>query len=107
LPPAMSIDGPTVQWMLNIVEVDPSEQVSVFMRRMSDEAHEMKQFEHAPWEKIVKGLRDEGGVAMDASFRQSFVWDLSLGLGGQKRSQSDQGVFNRLEPVERMDWADW
>lgn len=107
LPPAMSIDGPTVQWMLNMVEVDPSEQVSVFMRRMSDEAHEMKQFEHAPWEKIVKGLRDEGGVAMDASFRQSFVWDLSLGLGGQKRSQSDQGVFNRLEPVERMDWADW
>ena len=107
LPPAMSIDGPTVQWMLNMVEVDPSEQLGVFMRRMSDEAKEMKKFEHAPWEKIIKGLRDEGDVAMDASFRQSFVWDLSLGLGGQKRSQSDQGVFNCLEPVERMDWADW
>lgn len=107
LPPAMSIDGPTVQWILNMAEIDNAETLSGFMRRMSDESEDMRQFEHAPWDKVVKGLRDEGDAAMDASFRQSFVWDVSLGLSVQKRGPGGQGVFNCLEPVERMDWADW
>lgn len=107
LPPAMSIDGPTVQWILNMTEVNNDETLDEFLRRMSDEAENMRQFEHAPWEKVLKGLRDEGDVAIDASFRQSFVWDVSLGLSVQHCGQVGQSVFECLEPVERMDWADW
>ena len=104
LPPAMSIDGPTVEWILNVIEVAKDEPIISFLQRMVAESEEMKRYEHVPWQKVVKELRDEGDVAVDASFRQSFVWDVSLGMSA---SSGKTGNFRRLEPVARLDWADW
>lgn len=103
LPPAMSIDGPTVQWILNMAEIDRSESVVEFLRRMFIEHEQMKQHEHAPWNHIVEALADEGHVAEAASFRQSFVWDVSMGIGAHG---CDSGS-KTLEPVARYDWPDW
>ncbi|KAF7560834.1 hypothetical protein G7046_g3320 [Stylonectria norvegica] len=103
LPPAMSIDGPTVQWVLNMPEVISEETIAAFFGRMILEQEQIQQHQHAPWGQIVHGLRDEGDVAIDASFRQSFVWDVSMGFS---LSQGLRNDFMCMEPVARYDWAD-
>ncbi|ENH70957.1 hypothetical protein FOC1_g10008327 [Fusarium oxysporum f. sp. cubense race 1] len=99
----MSIDGPTVQWVLNMTEVARSETVLEFLQRMLAESEETKEHEHVPWNKVVQNLSDEGPAAVDASFRQSFVWDVSLAMSLAKGPQSH---FTSLEPIARYDWPD-
>ncbi|KAF5012017.1 hypothetical protein FDECE_1901 [Fusarium decemcellulare] len=103
LPPAMSIDGPTVQWILNMAEVVRNETLAEFLQRMSTEQEQIKQHEHVPWNKVVQALRDEGDAAIEASFRQAFVWDVSMAMSMARGDQTD---FTTLEPVARYDWPD-
>ncbi|KAH6981772.1 hypothetical protein BKA56DRAFT_672572 [Ilyonectria sp. MPI-CAGE-AT-0026] len=103
LPPSMSIDGPTVQWLLNMSEVVGDETVAEFLQRMMSEQDQMKQHEHVPWNHVVHGLRDEGAMAEAASFRQSFVWDVSIAMHFAGGDRTD---FKTLEPVARYDWPD-
>lgn len=104
LPPAMSIDGPTVEWILNIFEAKREETLVEFVQRMVFEQEQIRRHEHVPWEKVVQELREEGNAAMDASFRQAFVWDVSMGVAASRGFRSD---FETLEPVARYDWPDW
>ncbi|KAL7923277.1 hypothetical protein ACQKWADRAFT_320266 [Trichoderma austrokoningii] len=103
LQPAMSIDGPTVEWILNMFEVSAEETLADLIQRMVLEQAEMHRHEHAPWEKIVQELREEGEAATNASFRQSFVWDVSMGVAASRGFRSD---FDTLEPVAKYDWPD-
>ncbi|KAF4450084.1 hypothetical protein F53441_6728 [Fusarium austroafricanum] len=103
LPPAMSIDGPTVQWILNMFEVTRNETVLEFLQRVVAESEETKQHEHVPWNKVVQNLSDEGPAAVDASFRQAFVWDITLAMSFSSGAQSN---FSTLEPIARYDWPD-
>lgn len=103
LPPAMSIDGPTTEWILNMVEVMNDETIEEFFKRMSLEQAENRRHQHAPWGQVVQGLRDEGQVAVDASYRQAFAWDMSLGMSAARTSRID---FATLEPRARYGWAD-
>ncbi|KAJ4254430.1 hypothetical protein NW762_010028 [Fusarium torreyae] len=104
LPPAMSIDGPTVQWILNMTEVIRNETLVEFLQRVMAEDEDTKQHEHVPWNKVVQDLSDEGPAAIDASFRQAFVWDVSMAMS---LSQGGQSGFAALEPIARYDWPDW
>jgi hypothetical protein len=104
LQPPMSIDGPTVEWILNMFEVNGEEMLADFILRMGLEQEDIHRHEHAPWEKIVQELREEGEVATNASFRQSFVWDVSMGVAASRGFRSD---FETLEPVAKYDWPDW
>ncbi|KAL9484145.1 hypothetical protein ACSS6W_002934 [Trichoderma asperelloides] len=103
LQPAMSIDGPTVEWILNMFEVNGEETLADFIQRMVLEQEHIQRHEHVPWEKVVQELREEGEVATDASFRQSFVWDVSMGVAASRGFRSD---FDTLEPVAKYDWPD-
>ncbi|KAI8721826.1 AMP-binding domain-containing protein [Fusarium sp. LHS14.1] len=103
LPPAMSIDGPTVQWILNMAEVVRNETLLEFLQRMDLEQEQIREHEHAPWNKVVQALRDEGDAAVEASFRQAFVWDVSMAMSLARGDQSD---FTNLEPIARYDWPD-
>lgn len=105
LPPAMSIDGPTVEWLLNMMEVDWNETVSEFLKRVQEEQRQMLSKEHAPWSHIARELHEEGEVATQASFRQAFVWDVSL--LGMVLPKGYLTEFEVLEPVNRHNWADW
>ncbi|KAF5024213.1 hypothetical protein F66182_3727 [Fusarium sp. NRRL 66182] len=103
LPPAMSIDGPTVEWILSMTRVVRNETLIDFLRRMVTEQEDIKQHQHVPWNKVVQALSDEGQTAVDASFRQAFVWDVSMAMslsGGGKTG------FTSLEPIARYDWPD-
>lgn len=104
LPPAMSIGGPTAQWILNLVQIRDDESVIEYLQRMSAETLEAERHQHAPWQRVLEELRDEAVVAEDASFRQAFVWDVSLGLATSAGFRDD---LKTLEPVARMDWPDW
>ncbi|KAK1248245.1 hypothetical protein MKX08_006465 [Trichoderma sp. CBMAI-0020] len=103
LQPPMSIDGPTVEWILNMFEVNGAEVLADFLHRMLLEQEDIHRHEHAPWEKIVQELREEGEMATNASFRQSFVWDVSMGVAASRGFRSD---FDTLEPVAKYDWPD-
>ncbi|RDA84296.1 hypothetical protein CP532_3330 [Ophiocordyceps camponoti-leonardi (nom. inval.)] len=104
LPPPASIDGPTTEWALNVIEVMEGEKIRDFFSRMSLEQKEASKYQHAPWDKVVEELREEGPAAVEASFRQSFVWDVSMGM--PLTGTSDQGEAV-LHPVVRHDWADF
>ena len=104
LPSAMGIDGPTAQWILNLIQVDDTESIIDFLKRLVADQQKMQLYQHAPWQKVVAELGEEGQVAVDASFRQSFVWDVSIGLA---HSQAFRGDMQELEPIQRYDWADW
>lgn len=104
LPPPMDINGPTVAWVLQILEVLRDEKVSDFLQRMSREQDTVRRNQHAPWDQVLKELKEESSIAVDASYRQSFVWDMTIGLWNSKAIQDD---FEVLKPVGRFDWADW
>ncbi|KEY75091.1 hypothetical protein S7711_01551 [Stachybotrys chartarum IBT 7711] len=103
LPAAMSIDGPTVQWVLNRFKLTEKEGLLSFFQRIKSELQQAQQHEHAPWDKIVAGLEEEGPFAEDASYRQSFVWDLSIGFNQRQETFNDG---EELTPIARFDWAD-
>ncbi|KAI0017976.1 acetyl-CoA synthetase-like protein [Xylariomycetidae sp. FL0641] len=104
LPPPMSVDGPTFEFVLNAPRVDPrsgAESVRALLKRLGDEHRELGRHAHAPWGKVLEGLGEEAAVVLDASYRQSFVWDVSL-----RMVDAPAADFRRLEAVGRWDWAD-
>uniref|UniRef100_A0A8H7NP77 AMP-dependent synthetase/ligase domain-containing protein n=1 Tax=Bionectria ochroleuca TaxID=29856 RepID=A0A8H7NP77_BIOOC len=103
LPPAMSIDGPTASWLLRMATVSKNETLLDFLGRFASECDEETRYDHVPWQKVIEELRDEGAVADAASYRQSFVWDVTLGLGSSKEFRNDSRL---LEFVSRLDWGD-
>ncbi|KAH7311552.1 hypothetical protein B0I35DRAFT_357824 [Stachybotrys elegans] len=99
LPPAMSVQGPTVEWILHLFKISREETVLDFLRRLAGEITQAQKHAHAPWDKIIEQLHEEGPVAVEASFRQSFVWDVSIGF-------KNGGGEGALQPHARYDWAD-
>ncbi|KAK0616207.1 hypothetical protein B0T14DRAFT_546617 [Immersiella caudata] len=104
LPPAMSIDGPTTEWIVELIEViRPGETVSSFLKRMSDEDDALQQHVQAPWYKILELLGEEAATVMEAATRQAFVWEVNLGMTqGFNTGESEK----TLEVVARHDWPD-
>lgn len=108
LPPAMSIDGPTAEWLLNMVPVDVSrrapgrpEAVGQFLGRIQQEQELSAKHAHAPWDKILEALGpDEAAVAKDAACRQTFVWDITL------QTMRGPNEYTSLKPEARYDWPD-
>ncbi|KAI1341227.1 acetyl-CoA synthetase-like protein [Xylariaceae sp. FL0016] len=103
LPPPMSIDGPTFEFVLNMTNINlrGEETIRQLLARMTQEHEELGAHAHAPWLKIVEGLGNEAEAVVDASYRQTFVWDVSLRM--LDPSTMD---FQVLKVVKRFDWAD-
>ena len=105
LPPPMSVDGPTVERVLNMVEVDHYDTVREFFAKMKTDYEETIRHQHAPWGGILKELKEEAPFVVDAAFRQSFVWDVSLGMSFSPNYREEKRA-SILEPVSRHDWPD-
>ncbi|KAJ4150382.1 hypothetical protein LMH87_011134 [Akanthomyces muscarius] len=103
LPPAMAVDGPTTQWRLNMYSAGENEKALDFLKRIGDEEVSLADHIHAPWDDVKSALSEEAIVAEDASFRQGFVWDVTLGMSVQNKRHSSYKV---LEPISRHDWPD-
>ncbi|KAH8899808.1 acetyl-CoA synthetase-like protein [Thozetella sp. PMI_491] len=111
LPHPMTIDGPTVEWMLNMINVElhskgdkTEETVRGFVERMQHDQQRLESHVHAPWFKVLTALgHEEAAVAVDASYRQTFVWDATVRLMGQGVNGGD---FKSLKIEGRHDWAD-
>ena len=105
LPPPMSVDGPTVERVLNMVEVDHYDTVREFFAKMKTDYEETIRHQHAPWGGILKELKEEAPFVVDAAFRQSFVWDVSLGMSFSPNYREEKRAYI-LESVSRHDWPD-
>jgi hypothetical protein len=104
LPPAMSIDGPTMEWTGNVVHVSPTETVGSLLQRMVVDQEELSSHAHAPLFRVLDGLGNEGPFVMDAFVRQAFNWDISLQYLDYAKYGDD---LSTLKLVERVDWPDW
>jgi acyl carrier protein len=108
LPSAVSIDGPTVEWVLNMPRVDlkargNKTQAGELMVRLQKEQKDMTAHAHVPWFQVLDNLGpEEAAVAVEASHRQSFVWDISMRLVSEA-----VGDYGALRWEGRFDWADW
>lgn len=102
LPSAMSINGPTLTWTMNMIQIKPTETCGELLTRMNRDQEELSSHAHAPWYQILNGLGDEGPIAKEASMRQVFNWDVSL-----KYLDSSVNDYKTLSPMGRMDWPDW
>jgi hypothetical protein len=71
-PPAMSIDGPTLEWPPDVIHILPSEYVRVLLQRMKEDQVEVSKHIHAPWFKVLDRLGDEGPIVSNAAKRQCF-----------------------------------
>lgn len=106
LPPIMGVDGPTLEWVLNIVRMPAFSSrtgkglVKDWLVKLSHEQFDHEKYAHAPWSAILQGLGEEAQVAEDASVRQTVVWDVTLELANLS------GEHRRLVPIARYDWAD-
>lgn len=131
LPSPTSVDGPTMEWVLNMIRVpdldhhhrgaSPSrgrrgsfprggerdqrgpETVGEFLGRIQAEQEATARHAHAPWDKVLETLGpEEGRVAVDAACRQTLNWDASLRWVNREQPG---GTSLRLEA--RYDWPDW
>jgi hypothetical protein len=101
LPPAMSIDGPTLEFTLNMFRILPDETVGTLLQRVRDDQNDLSSHAHAPLFKVLDGLKGEGPLVKDALLRQIFNWDISLSyLDGFGED------LVMLKPFGRVDWPD-
>ncbi|PHH89389.1 hypothetical protein CDD83_6171 [Cordyceps sp. RAO-2017] len=107
LPPPATVDGPTAERTLNLIDVSAGETLRRFVDRVALDRRRARAHDHVPWDRVVDELREEGPVAEDASFRQSFVWDVSMGMALQRHPRPDDPAAPLLSPVARYDWADF
>jgi hypothetical protein len=103
LPPAMSIDGPTLEFTGNMLHIARTETVGNLLMRMVKDSEELSSHAHAPFFRILDGLEKEGPFVMQALQRQTFNWDVSL----QYLDYAKYGdELKTLRLIERVDWPD-
>jgi hypothetical protein len=101
LPPPSDIDGPTIAWILNIINVSDGETIEELLIRVNNNLKELSEHAHASWSKVLEGLGDEAKSAIDASYRQTFNWDFTLA--------QYMGIYNEfkvLKTAGRWHWPD-
>lgn len=114
LPPAMSVAGPMTEWSPELCNVSPATTtVGELLERIKRDHELLEKHCHAPWGAVLQGLGggEESAVAQEASVRQGFVWDVSIGLGvaGGLDPTGNRGKQGGkvMEAVGRYDWPDW
>jgi hypothetical protein len=100
LPPAMSIDGPTIEWTMNMFRILPDETPGQLLERIRDDQEELSLHAHAPLFRILDGLGSEAPFLVDAFQRQTFNWDISL------QYLDGRDDLTTLKSLERVDWPD-
>lgn len=106
LPPAMSIDGPTMEWTANMLRVLPEETVEHLLNRVQEDQEELTLHAHAPIFKVLDELKTEGTFAIDALKRQTFNWDISLQYLKETNNTGELGL-DSMKMIDRIDWPDW
>jgi hypothetical protein len=106
LPPAMSIDGPTIEWTANMLQIMSEETVEHLLKRIRDDHEELSLHAHAPIFRIMDELKTEGPFLKEALQRQTFNWDISLQYLRDGNAYGDIDLKS-LKLIERVDWPDW
>jgi hypothetical protein len=80
LPPASSIDGPTIDFALGIITLDDDEEtIFDLLKRISNYIAELNHHIHVPMTDVFRELTEEDADAVrKAMDRQTFNWDISL-----------------------------
>jgi hypothetical protein len=101
LPPAMSIDGPTLEWALNKIRISSEETILDLLQRVRNEESETRQHLHCPMLQVLKELGEEARHVIEGTSHQSYNWDVSTGYIRGRLSD-----YATLEPAGRCDWPE-
>lgn len=94
-----------MQRILNVYEVKPLEKLADVLHRMHAAQELAKQHTHVHWNTLLANISDESSAVDGAMQRQSFVWDMSLGLAcGQSAGYTHLGGYQptRLVGLVRL-----
>jgi hypothetical protein len=102
LPPASTIDGPTLELVPQVTEILGEETVLHFFERIARIQDDIAKHCHAYQSAIHGNLGEEDAlIASDALRRQIFNWDVSCGYGFRPNA------FRNIRSNGRWDYPDW
>jgi hypothetical protein len=94
---ATDVAGPTIECVINLVEIKPDETVLQFLLRMQDEQNNLTKHASAPWRDIMTGLGSAGDLIPTITQSQIFNWVPGMGTTGTNPNEN----FKVLNAVAR------
>lgn len=96
---ASDVSGPTIQTVINLVEVRPAESVLALLARVQEDQAELTKHAAAPIEEIMAQLGPELGALIPEIFgRQLFNWVPGMGAGNANPHQNFEEVAQIARP---------
>jgi hypothetical protein len=71
---ATEVAGPTIQSVINLVEVKPDEQVADFLQRMQDDQVNLTKYASAPLRDLISALGNGGKLILEVIQAQIYNW---------------------------------
>lgn len=93
---AQDVSGPTIQFVTNLVRIDPGQTVVDFLRCVRADQDQLTRHEHAPWPDIERALGARRGTIRRVFTTIKFNW--VPGFGAQ--AQTDRA--NAREPFRNL-----
>jgi hypothetical protein len=79
---ATEVAGPTIQSVINLVEIKRDETVAAFLSRMQEDQTNLTRYASAPWRDLMSTLGDAGHMLPDVTQAQVYNWVPGMGTTG-------------------------
>jgi hypothetical protein len=71
---AVDVAGPTIESVINLIEIKPAETVLEFLHRMQEDQTNLTKYASAPWREIMASLGKSGAMVAETTSTQIFNW---------------------------------
>jgi hypothetical protein len=79
---ATDVSGPTIESVINLIEIRPEERVHEFLQRMQSHQTNLTKYASAPWREIMSALGKSGDMIPAVTQAQIFNWVPGMGTTG-------------------------
>lgn len=79
---ATEVAGPTIQSVINFVDVKPEEKIVDFLHRMQDDQTNLTKYASAPWRELMSALGEDGKMIPEITQSQIYNWVPGMGATG-------------------------
>jgi hypothetical protein len=79
---ATDVGGPTIESVINLIEIKPDETVVQFLHRMQNDQDNLTKYASAPWRDIMAALGPAGDMIPTITQSQIFNWVPGMGTTG-------------------------
>jgi hypothetical protein len=79
---ATEVAGPTIQSVINLVEIKPGESVIAFLQRMQEDQTNLTKYASVPWRELMSALGEAGHMLPNVTQAQVYNWVPGMGTTG-------------------------